>query len=192
MWPGGIGRRSIRWCWSFWSNFVRGISPPAGGDLLCPWRLVVAKSTRLRFRLVAKTALVPLILLFPANPLRWASPGGTGEITQNAAGDAADGLRLRFASPRSIGLPPYPLWPFGPSPPDRGVGPGPHYGGYPLRQTKYFRRAKSEWCYAISPAPLGAGLDENFKWCISNAAPGFAEPTGHGLLLTGGLRASPT
>ena len=46
-----------------------------------------------------------------------------------------------------------------------------------MRQTKYFRRAKSEWCYAISPAPLGAGLDENFKWCISNAAPGFAEPT---------------
>ena len=84
-------------------SFRRGISPPAGGELLCPWRLVVAKSTRLRFRLAAKTALVPLLLLFPANPLRWASPGGTREITQNAAGDAADGLRLRFAPPRSIG-----------------------------------------------------------------------------------------
>ena len=55
------------------------------------------------FRLVAKTALVPLLLLFPANPLRWASPGGTREITQNATGDAADGLGLRFAPPRSIG-----------------------------------------------------------------------------------------
>ena len=84
-------------------SFRRGISPPAGGELLCPWRLVVAKSTRLRFRLVAKTALVPLLLLFPANPLRWASPGGTREITQNAPGDAADGLRLRYAPPRSIG-----------------------------------------------------------------------------------------
>ena len=39
------------------------ISPPAGGDLLCPWR----------------------------------------QSRQNATGDAADGLRLRFAPPRSIG-----------------------------------------------------------------------------------------
>ena len=68
-----------------------------------PFGPIHLESTRLRFRLVAKTALVPLLLLFPANPLRWASPGGTREITQNAAGDAADGLRLRFAPPRSIG-----------------------------------------------------------------------------------------
>ena len=51
-------------------------------------------------------------LLFPGRKRR-----------QNATGDAADGLRLRFAPPRSIGLPPYPLWPFGPSPPDRGSRP---------------------------------------------------------------------
>ena len=44
-------------------SFRRGISPPAGGDLLFPWR----------------------------------------KRRQNATGDAADGLRLRFAPPRSIG-----------------------------------------------------------------------------------------
>ena len=113
-------------------SFRRGISPPAGGELLCPWRLVVAKSTRLRFRLAAKTALVPLLFLFPANPLRWASPGGTREITQNAAGDAADGLRLRFAPPRSIGLPPYPLCRYATSPPDRGSRPRTPLRGLPL------------------------------------------------------------
>src|SRR5699024_9163292 len=101
-----------------------------------------AKSTRLRFRLVAKTAIVPLLLLFPANPLRWASPGDTGEITQNAAGDAADGLRLRFASHRSIGLPPYPLWPFGPSPPDRGSRPRTPLRGLSLEADKIFPARK--------------------------------------------------
>ena len=44
-------------------SFRRGVSPPAGGDLLCPWR----------------------------------------QSRQNATGDAADGLRLRYAPPRSIG-----------------------------------------------------------------------------------------
>ena len=67
-------------------SFRRGISPPAGGELLCPWRLVVAKSTRLRFRLAAKTALVPLLLLFPANPLRWASPGATRDWAKRRRG----------------------------------------------------------------------------------------------------------
>ena len=104
----------------------------AGGELLCPWRLVVAmaqatfswpfgpihlESACLRFRQTAKTAPAPLLLLFPANPLRWASPGGTGEIHQNAPGDGS-GWTLRV----HIRLP-YPLWPFGPSPPDRGSRP---------------------------------------------------------------------
>ena len=44
-------------------------------------------------------------------------------IGQNAAGDAADGLRLRCAPPRSIGPPPYPLRRFTTSPPDRGSRP---------------------------------------------------------------------
>ena len=44
-------------------SFRRGISPPAGGESLCPRR----------------------------------------QSNQNATGDASDGLRLRFAPPRSIG-----------------------------------------------------------------------------------------
>ena len=39
-------------------------------------RFVVAKSACLRFRLTAKTALAPLLLLSNANPLRWALRGG--------------------------------------------------------------------------------------------------------------------
>ena len=67
-------------------NFARGLSPPAGGELLCPWRLVVAKSTPLRFRLAAKTVFVPLLLLFPANPLRWALPGVTRDWAKRSRG----------------------------------------------------------------------------------------------------------
>ena len=44
-------------------------------------------------------------------------------IGQNAPGDAADGLRLRCAPPRSIGPPPYPLCRYATSPPDRGSRP---------------------------------------------------------------------
>ena len=82
-------------------SFRRGISPPAGGELLCPWRLVVAmaqatfswpfgpihlESACLRFRLTAKTATAPLLLLFPANPLRWASPGVRERLTKTPPG----------------------------------------------------------------------------------------------------------
>ena len=100
---------------------TREISPPAGGDLLFPWR----------------------------------------KRRQNATGDASDGLRLRFAPPRSIGL----------------LSPDPYYGSYPLSQTKNFRRAKSEWLSAISSGPLGPGFLENWSWCDSTTAPGVAEPT---------------
>ena len=34
----------------------------------------------------------------------------------------------------------------------------PHYGGYPLGQAEYFRRAKFEWLSAISSGPLGPGF----------------------------------
>ena len=80
---------------------------------------------------------------------------------QNATGDAADGLRLRFAPPRSIGL----------------LSPDPYYGGYPLSQAKHFRRAKSEWLSAISSGPLGPGFLENWSWCDSTTAPGVDGPT---------------
>ena len=76
------------------------------GGLLCPRRLVVAKSTPLRFRLAAKTAFVPLLLLFPANPLRWALPGVTRDWTKRHRGRGRWTLRAH-----------------------RTAFPGPHYGG---------------------------------------------------------------
>ena len=48
--------------------------------------IVVAKSACLRFRLTAKTAPAPLLLLFPANPLRWASPGATMDWAKRRRG----------------------------------------------------------------------------------------------------------
>ena len=39
---------------------------------------------------------------------------------------------------------PTPSGPSGHLPLTGGVGPGPHYGGYPLEQAESFRRAKSE------------------------------------------------
>ena len=73
------------------------------------------------------------------------------QSNQNAAGDAADGLRLRSAPPRSIGP----------------LSPDPIYGGYPLSRAEYFRRAKSEWLSAIPPGPLGPG----FAKMIAGAVP---------------------
>ena len=106
-------------------------SPPAGGDLLCPWRLVVAmaqatfswpfgpihlESACLRFHLAAKTAPAPLFLLFPANPLRWASPGVTMDWAKRHRG------RLRMSASRSYSPSLSPLA-FGHLPLTRGVGP---------------------------------------------------------------------
>ena len=87
------------------------ISSPAGGDLLCPWRLVVAMA-----QATFSCPFGPIHL--ESTPLRFRLG-----IGQNAAGDAADGLRLRCAPPRSIGPPPYPLCRFTTSPPDRGSRP---------------------------------------------------------------------
>ena len=39
-----------------------------------------------------------------------------------------------------------------------GVGPGPHYGGYPFGRAKNFRRAKSEWLLSFHSGPLGPGF----------------------------------
>ena len=83
-------------------------------------------------------------------------------IGQNAAGDAADGLRLRYAPPRSIGP----------------LSPDPIYGGYPLKWAEYFRRAKSgvPECGPVRPHQ-GPEREENWDCCGSASAPGFAEPT---------------
>ena len=83
------------------------------------------------------------------------------ESNQRIAGDAADGLRLRCALPRSIGP----------------LSPDPRYGGYPLKWTEHFRRAKSERRSAISPGLLGPGFAKIRAWCGSKTAPGFSQPT---------------
>ena len=76
-----------------------------------------------------------LIGLLDSSFRRVVSPPAGGEFlsqrwerNQRIAGDAADGLRLRFAPARSIGP----------------LSPDPIYGGYPLKWTEHFRRAKSE------------------------------------------------
>ena len=104
---------------------ARDISPPAGGDLLFPWR----------------------------------------KRRQNATGDAADGLRLRFAPPRSIGP----------------LSPDPIYGGYPLKWAEHFRRAKSGvlGCGPVRPH-WGPEREENWSWCGYVFAPAASEPTSRG------------
>ena len=124
-----------------------------GGDLLCPWRLVVAmaqatfswpfgpihlESACLRFRLAAKTAPVPLFLLFPANPLRWASPGVTMDWAKRHQG------RIRWAT-----APPRPIGCF-PRTSLRGTR--------TCKSAENFRRAKSEWLSAVQSGPLGPGI----------------------------------
>ena len=118
-------------------SFRRGISPPAGGDLLFPWR----------------------------------------KRRQNATGDAADGLRLRFAPPRSIGPPPYPLCRYATSPPDRGSRPRTPVTGV----TPWSRQNPSgvqNLSDDLNPRrATGAWVCKNCSCCGSTTAPGFAEPT---------------
>ena len=136
-------------------SFRRGVSPPAGGDPLCPWRLVVAmaqatfswpfgpihlESACLRFRLTAKTAPAPLFLLFPANPLRWASPGVTTDWEKRHRG------RIRWAT-----APARPIGCF-PRTPLRGMR--------TCEGVQNFRRAKSEWFFTITSGPLGPGCSK--------------------------------
>ena len=83
-------------------------------------------------------------------------------IGQNAAGDAADGLRLRCAPPRSIGP----------------LTPDPRYGGYPLKQAEFFRREKPGvlGCHSVRPH-WGPEREENWDWCGFIPAPAASEPT---------------
>ena len=55
---------------------------------------------------------------------------------------------------------PTPSGPSGHLPLTGGVGPGPHYGGYPLEQAGNFRRAKFEWVSKFIPAHWGLGLQK--------------------------------
>ena len=112
----------------------RGISPPAGGEFLSQrWE---------RNQWPRPPSLAP-----------------SGQFTLRIAGDAADGLRLRFAPPRSIGP----------------LSPDPKYGGYPLRWAEHFRRAKSEWQsiftpghWALSLQKLGPGTVPQLRLSLPN------------------------
>ena len=97
---------------------------------------------------------------------RGVSPPAGGEFlsqrwerNQRIAGDASDGLRLRYAPPRSIGP----------------LSPDPIYGGYPLRWAEHFRRAKSEWQsiftpghWALSLQKLGPGAVPQLRLSLPN------------------------
>ena len=108
-------------------------------------------------------------------------------------GDAADGLRLRYAPPRSIGPHPYPLWPFGPSPPDRGSRPRTPITGDAYLLGPAIVPARKIWVtFRLSFRPTGAWVSKNFRFRGSIPAPGFAEQTVPGPLTAGGPRASPT
>ena len=83
-------------------------------------------------------------------------------IGQNAPGDAADGLRLRCAPPRSIGP----------------LSPDPHYGGYPLDVVRPFRRAIPGVLGRHSVRPhWGPEREENWDWGGFIPAPAASEPT---------------
>ena len=84
-----------------------------------------------------------------------------GKETKGSPGTRPMDYGSAYAPPRSIGP----------------LSPDPIYGGYPLRWAEHFRRAKSEWPSAIQSGPLGPGFVENWGWCGSTNAPGFAEPT---------------
>ena len=99
----------------------RGVSPPAGGELLCPWR----------------------------------------QSNQNATGDGSDEHFVLIVAY------PTPSGPSGHLPLTGGVGPGPHYEGYPLDRAKHFRRAKSEWLVPISIGPLGPGFAKIIAGAVS-------------------------
>ena len=115
-------------------SFRRGVSPPAGGEFLSQrWE---------RNQWPRPPSLAP-----------------SGQFTLRIAGDAADGLRLRFAPPRSIGP----------------LSPDPIYGGYPLRWAEHFRRAKSEWQsiftpghWALSLQKLGPGAVPQLRLSLPN------------------------
>ena len=105
-----------------------------------PFGPIHLESACLRFRLTAKTAPAPLFLLFPANPLRWASPGVTMDWEKRYRGR----IRWATAPPRPIGC--FPRTPLRGTRTREGV--------------QNFRRAKSEWLFTITSGPLGPGCSK--------------------------------
>ena len=67
-----------------------------------PLRVVVAKSALFRFRLTAKTAHAPLLLLSPHDPLRWARAGAPSRLPRAPAEPIHPLMRLyRFGGAES-------------------------------------------------------------------------------------------
>ena len=132
----------------------RACGRSAGGELLCPWRLVVAKSTPLRFRLTAKTAFVPLLLLFPANPLRWALPGITRDWAKRHRGRGRWTLRAH-----------------------RTAFPGPHYGGRVSVRFCTISGAQKWSGLRDFFRATGPWVCKNCGGCDFTTAPEFTEPT---------------
>ena len=83
---------------------------------------------------------------------------------------------------------PTPSGPSGHLPLTGGVGPGPHYGGYPLSQAGNFRRAKSEWRSKFPPGHWALAVQKlpllrfhNRAWPC-RAGGGWCWVVGRGLL----------
>ena len=85
-----------------------------------------------------------------------------GKVPKGSPGDAADGLRLRFAPPRSIGL----------------LSPGPPLRRSPLSVVKKFP-ARGDLCAWVLfiPGPQGPWVCKNWNWYGSRPAPGLSELT---------------
>ena len=90
-----------------------------------------------------------------------------------------------WLTPVFIGVVPYPLWPFGPSPPDRGSRPpGPHYGGPRRRKVRSIPDAQvwaSVMSLPCSSSPRQtrfAGLWRGPHQFYNSACPGSQGPAG--------------
>ena len=130
-------------------------SSPKHTPKLAPDRAQRGRSpTPLRFRLTAKTAFVPLLLLFPANPLRWALPGITRDWAKRHRGRGRWTLRAH-----------------------RTAFPGPHYGGRVSVRFCNISGAQKWSGLRDFFRATGPWVCKNCGGCDFTTAPEFTEPT---------------
>ena len=153
-------------------RFLQGGFAACGRRVTLPRRLVVAKSTRLRFRLVAKTALVPLLLLFRRTHFVGLRREVRERLPKTPPGTAPDEhFVLIVAHPiPSVATRHLPL--------TGGVGPGPHLRGLPLEVGRILPAHKIRvlGCHSVRPH-WGPEREENWDWCGFASAPAVSEPT---------------
>ena len=114
------------------------------------------------------------------------------QSNQNAAGGR---LREHLRAAGAHSHPPYPLWPFGPTPPDRGSWPpGPlFYGGrIPVFLGTFVRRAKSEWRLLLFPAHWGLVRSKFAECYILLHAASLGKARADGLLSRADETSAPT